>query len=169
MSAALTARRRLDTPLVPMAVTVVLSTGFVLLRWRQAAGRNLGRFIVIGSKYSNRAALPKGIPNVVGNGYDGQFYYRLALDPFNLSRAAYGIRLDSISRVERMAYPFLAWALAFGQHDRIPLTLVIVNVVAAGVLRASPERCWRRRSVAIPPGAWTSPTTGDICGRSDAT
>jgi hypothetical protein len=128
------ARQRLDTPAVPMVVTVLLSTGFVVLRWLDAGHRTLGRFIVAGSKYSTKSEIPKGIPIINRSGYDGQFYYRLALDPFNLSRAAYGIRLDSISRVERMAYPFLAWGLALGQHDRIPLTLVIVNVVAAGVL-----------------------------------
>lgn len=125
---------RLDSPIVPMAVTLVLATGFVVLRWLDAAHREIGQFVVLGTKYSTASALPKDVPVISTSGYDGQFYFRLALNPFNLSRNAYGIRLDSISRVERLAYPFLAWALALGHHDRIPLTLVIVNVIAAGVL-----------------------------------
>jgi hypothetical protein len=78
--------------------------------------------------------VPKGLPVGSGPGYDGQFYYRLALNPFNLSRLSYGIRFDSMSRVERIGYPFLAWALAWGHHSTVPLSLVVVNVLAAAVL-----------------------------------
>jgi hypothetical protein len=42
--------------------------------------------------------------------------------------------LDSLSRVERMGYPFLAWLVSFGHHANVPLALVIVNVVACAVV-----------------------------------
>jgi hypothetical protein len=127
-------RQLVDSPLVPPMVAMVVATAFVLLRWQHAAQHHLSAFVVAGSKYVSSARLPKGFVVHVGSGYDGQFYYRLAVNPFNLARTSYGIHLDSMSRVERMGYPFLAWALSGGHQGSVPLTLVIVNIVAAGVL-----------------------------------
>jgi hypothetical protein len=117
-----------------MLFTVPLTVGFVLLRWLDAAHRRLARFILAGSSYAARSRVPRGLPIRAGSGYDGQFYYQLALDPFNLARTAFGIRLDSLSRIERVGYPFLAWTLVLGHHADVPLTLVLVNIVAAAVL-----------------------------------
>lgn len=128
------ARRRFDSPAAPMLATLPLTIGFVVLRWLDAANQQLGTFVVAGANYASPARVPKGLPVGTGNGYDGQFYYRLALDPFDLARTAFGIHLDSFSRVERMGYPFLAWAFALGHRSLIPLTLVVVNVVMAAVL-----------------------------------
>ncbi|HWE68186.1 MAG TPA: hypothetical protein VG298_16210 [Acidimicrobiales bacterium] len=115
-------------------MAAVLSTGFVVLRWLDAAHRQLGQFVVAGSRYVKPNRVTKGLPIHGGSGYDGQFYYRLALSPFNLARTAYGIRLDSFSRVERVGYPFLVWVVARGHDATVPLAMVIVNVVACGVL-----------------------------------
>jgi hypothetical protein len=129
-----TTSRRLDSPVVPLLVAVPVATVFVVLRWMHAAHHQLGEFVVAGSRYATASQVPKSLPVSPGSGYDGQFYYRLALDPFDLARRAFGIRFDSFSRVERMGYPFLAWLVAHGQHSAVPLALVIVNVVACGVL-----------------------------------
>jgi hypothetical protein len=126
--------RRLDTPLTPLVVALPVAIVFVVLRWLDAAHRQLGRFVVAGSLYASPTRVPEGVPVSAGSGYDGQFYYRLALDPFNLARTAFGIRFDSYSRVERMGYPFLAWLVARGHHASVPLALVIVNVAACAVL-----------------------------------
>ena len=125
---------RWNSPLVPTLVAVPTATLFVVLRWLVAAHRQLGRFVVAGSSYSSVAKVPKDVPVVPGPGYDGQFYYRLALDPFDLARSGFGVSFDSFSRVERMGYPLLAWIVAGGQHEWVPLALVIVNVVACGVV-----------------------------------
>jgi hypothetical protein len=125
---------RWNSPLVPPLIVVPIATFFVVLRWFDAAHRQLGRFVVAGSSYSEVAKVPKDLPVVQGSGYDGQFYYRLALDPFDVARSGFGISFDSFSRVERMGYPFLAWIVAGGQHERVLLALVIVNVVACGVV-----------------------------------
>jgi hypothetical protein len=117
-----------------MVVATAAATTFVVLRWLDAAHRMLGRFVLAGSLYANRGRAPKGLPIRAGSGYDGQFYYRLALDPFNLARTAFGIQLDTLSRVERMAYPFLAWVISQGHSADVPLALVAVNVFAAGML-----------------------------------
>ncbi len=117
-----------------MLVALPVATLFVVLRWLDAARRQVGVFVVAGSKYSSSARVPKGLPVGTGAGYDGQFYYRLALDPTDLARSAFGITFDSLSRVERLGYPFLAWLVARGQHGSVPLALIIVNVAAFGVV-----------------------------------
>jgi hypothetical protein len=130
----MSAHVRGNSALVPAGVALPLATLFVFWRWLDAAHRQLGRFVVAGARYSSPARVPKDLPVNRGSGYDGQFYYRLALDPFDLSHAAYGISFDSFSRVERLGYPFLSWLLAGGQHAGVPLTLVIVNVAACGTV-----------------------------------
>jgi hypothetical protein len=129
-----TRTRRLDTALAPMLVSAVLATAFVVLRWLHAAQHQLGRFVVAGSLYANARHTPKSLPVGTGSGYDGEFYYRLALDPFDLAHRAFGISFDSYSRTERMLYPFLAWVVSGGHHSDVPLALVIVNVFAASML-----------------------------------
>ena len=123
-----------NSPIVPLLVSVPIATAFVVLRWWDAAHRQLGEFVVAGSLYATPGRVPKDLPLGQGSGYDGQFYYRLAVDPFDLARSAFGISFDSFSRVERIGYPFLAWMVAGGQHGSVPLALVIVNVVACGAV-----------------------------------
>jgi hypothetical protein len=129
-----TVARRCDSPVTPLCVAVPLATLFVVLRWSVAAQRRLGEFVVAGTRYADPERVPKNLPVQSIYGYDGQFYYRLGLDPFDLARTAFGIRLDSFSRVERMGYPFLAWLVSGGQHAWLPLALVVVNVAACGVV-----------------------------------
>jgi hypothetical protein len=66
-----------------------------------------------------------------GFGYDGQFFYYLARDPFLtaddpeqfLDRPAY--------RYGRILYPALAWAAALGRPEALPWTLLGLNLLAA--------------------------------------
>jgi hypothetical protein len=58
----------------------------------------------------------------------------MALDPANLSRTAFGIRMDTISRFERIGYPSVAWLLALGRRSIVPDTLVATNVISLAVL-----------------------------------
>ena len=63
-------------------------------------------------------------------GYDGQFYYRLALNPFNWHKTAYGITADYTYRYTRLGYPVVTWVLSAGQHWLVPFMLVAVNLAA---------------------------------------
>jgi hypothetical protein len=125
---------RWNSPLSPLFVALPVATLFVVLRWLDAAHRELGEFVVAGSGFVDRSRVPTSVPVGQGSGYDGQFYYRLALDPFDLAHSAFGISLDSFSRVERIGYPILAWLVAGGEHGSVPLALVIVNVAACGIV-----------------------------------
>ncbi len=70
-------------------------------------------------------------------GYDGQFFYRLAINPFNFSHTAYGITVDRAYRFMRVGYPALTWLFSFGQRALVPYMLVAVNVAALTALAAS--------------------------------
>lgn len=63
-------------------------------------------------------------------GYDGQFFYVQALDPLLLRASTLGaLRVARQSfRLQRTAYPALAFLMAGGQARAIPFTLVAVNV-----------------------------------------
>jgi hypothetical protein len=67
-------------------------------------------------------------------GYDGQFYYRLAINPLDFSHTAYGITVDQAYRFMRVGYPVITWLVSAGQRALVPYMLVAVNVAAIGVL-----------------------------------
>jgi hypothetical protein len=67
--------------------------------------------------------------------YDGQFFYRLAVDPW-VSRDV-GVNLDHPSyRQQRILYPLIVHVLSLGQAAWVPWLLVIVNVAGLAVLGA---------------------------------
>ena len=76
---------------------------------------NISSLALIGTTFSNRKQLPTYLYQHSGNGYDGQFYLRLALDPFDLKLHAFGITLNGAFRDQRIVYPFIAWLIALGQ------------------------------------------------------
>jgi hypothetical protein len=84
---------------------------------------------------------PNQDSNRAGEGYDGQFYYYLALDPPNAR-----FYMDSPGyRYLRPVYPALARAAALGQRAAIPWTLLIVNLAAVVGATALLGRYLRRR------------------------
>lgn len=123
-----------DSPIAVAALATVAGLVFVIARLIVAAHGDVSIFIVVGSDHVDAARLPPGIAIRSGSGYDGQFYYRMALDPANMARSAFGIRVDTISRFERIGYPAIAWVLALGRQSLVPDTLVATNVLALGVL-----------------------------------
>jgi hypothetical protein len=119
----------LDRPIVPATIVLAAAVGFSLVRLFVAGDGSVSHFVMAATPYANNAKVPPSL-HLVPVGYDGQFYYRLALNPTDLHRTAYGITLDVPFRLERIGYPVLAWALAFGQFSLVPWSLLIVNVLA---------------------------------------
>jgi hypothetical protein len=79
-------------------------------------------------------------------GYDGQFAYSIGCDLMNATP-----HLDVPAyRFQRILYPLMAWLLAFGQAEWVPLTLVLVNIIGvalgtgafAELLRAEGAPSW---------------------------
>ncbi len=98
---------------------------------------DLSGFINIGDVYGNRAKIA---PNVTvirqSDGYDGEFYYRLALDPFTSKATDHGVTIDCPSlRHQRIVYPLTVWAASLGGNWRyVPAMLIVVNFAALVML-----------------------------------
>lgn len=123
-----------DRPSVVAAVAAVAGTAFVLARLYVVAKGDVTRFVMAGRDFVNPAAAPAGLHVFPGSGYDGQFTYRLALDPADLHRTAFGITLDAGFRIQRIGMSVLAWLASGGQRQLVPDALVAVNLAALVVL-----------------------------------
>jgi len=121
---------RLDYPAVTGLIAFLGWLAFVLARWQTWAAGKIGLFVLAGHTYSRNADLP----HVMYKGYDGQFYYRLALNPFNWHPTAYGITMDHTYRYTRIGYPLVAWILSAGQHRLVPTVLVVINLICIGIV-----------------------------------
>ena len=103
-----------------------------LIVWSQLAvrGGNLTVFVVFGRMFASALHPPAATLLNTATGYDGQFFYVQALDPLLLHDAT--VHALSIAgaafRLQRMAYPALAYLLAGGQASAVPFGMLAVNV-----------------------------------------
>jgi len=125
---------RTDSPMVTGLITLLAAIGFVAGRWEMWSRRSFGRFILIGQNFAQPAQLPASMPLRAKYGYDGQFYYRLAINPLNFHQTAYGVTIDAAYRFMRIGYPVLTWFVSLGHISLVPYMLVAVNVAAIGAL-----------------------------------
>lgn len=118
-----------DRPSATALVTGAAAAVFVLA---QLAFVDLDpyRFVRIGDEFGDPARVPAGAVVLPGqSGYDGQFYYRIALDPFVADRVAFGITIDNGPfRHQRVLYPAIVWALSGGAAPFVPWLLIGVNL-----------------------------------------
>lgn len=120
--------------MAPAMWMVAGAIAFVIFRLLVVGDGDISSFVVAGDDFVARSMVDR-VAVIGGDGYDGQFFYRLALDPFEHSTDANGVRLDSPVRVGRIAYPALAWLVAIGGVSAIvPWALVAVNTAALGLL-----------------------------------
>jgi hypothetical protein len=128
---------RLDTPWATLAAAGALY-GFFLLALLISRDFVPGRFVVAGDRYSAPSLEAQGIPVLPdSDGYDGQFYYAMARDPWRLvlsetePGAAWPVQLDRPAyRLQRPGYPLLCWLLSFGQVAWLPTVMIGVNGLA---------------------------------------
>jgi hypothetical protein len=107
----------------------------VLLRLHVAEHGDISRFVVAGRTYVNPARAPAGLHVYPNRGYDGQMYYRIALDPWDMRRTAFGIRLDNPDRLQRVGYPALSWLFSLtGRPADLPWAMVVVNLLGLALL-----------------------------------
>jgi len=125
---------KLNRPLVPGVIAFLSWLGFALARRQIWAKGHFNLFIMAGHVYTQPGQLPRGLLLVPSAGYDGQFYYRLALDPANWNVTAFGITMDQSYRYTRIGYPLLAWLASAGQHRLVPAALVAVNLIAVAAM-----------------------------------
>jgi hypothetical protein len=121
-------------PLLIVAVVLALVIGSHL----GAYGGRLTGFIQFGSNFAGATHPPAGALITSPLGYDGQFFYVQALDPLLLHDST----VSSLHaggagfRMQRVAYPALAFLVAAGQPGAIPFALLAVNVLVLLALTA---------------------------------
>jgi hypothetical protein len=133
----LRSRQSAAAPWLAAAIVAVIAAAAAFARIINLGHGAPGFLIDAGRTYGNPAHLPAGVPVHPGSGYDGQFMYRLAQDPFDLRLHAPGIRLDNAFRLGRIGYPLVAWLLSFGgQTVLVPTALLLVGIGALAALAA---------------------------------
>jgi hypothetical protein len=93
-----------------------------------------GALVVAGDQYTDatRVTIPVEKNSA---GYDGQFYYRLARDPFTSTWTDYGIRLDVPTyRQQRIFLPLLIWTLSFGREAPVAPLFLLINIGSVALL-----------------------------------
>lgn len=88
-------RTWLGSPLTPAVVIAVCYIVFFILLLKTRNG-DVSLFVIAGGENVNASKVPAGltvIPNI--GGYDGIWFYRLAIDPFTRVQTAHGIRIDN--------------------------------------------------------------------------
>lgn len=154
-------------PVLIVAVVLAFAIGSSL----SAYGGHLTGFIQFGSGFARFTHPPAGALVQTPSGYDGQFFYVQALDPLLLHNSTVNALRDAGEgfRLQRGAYPALAFLVAAGRPGAIPFALLAVNVlvllaVAAGFATYARRRGWSTLwavAVALMPGMLL-PTLRDL-------
>jgi hypothetical protein len=136
---------------VKFAIAMLALYGLAIVPALMRHGFDPSAFIVAGDRYVDAAKLPSPIyvrPH--SEGYDGQFYYRFALAPFDLRQPLFGIELDAPAwRMQRIVYPVLAWLVSFGRPQLVPFALVALNLIGVACVGLFAVRLAQR--LALPP------------------
>lgn len=122
---------RLNSPLVCLLIVASIFSVFIFGRLRRS-GFDFSSFVVAGDYFCDPARVPAGLTVLQDSGgFDGQFYYRLALNPFTSRASEFGITLDAPSyRQQRILYPLLAWMLSLGNAHLVPIAMILINFVS---------------------------------------
>jgi hypothetical protein len=126
----------------------------VVIASHLAGGGDLRDYIQIGTHFVTQSHASQAIQidpqyHYLANrhGYDGQFYYFIAVDPL---KARYYVDWNSYGeqaaayRYSRILYPMVARVLALGRTSWVPATLLLVNLLGIG-LGTLAIAAWLRR------------------------
>lgn len=119
----------LNRPGVTAWITAVCYFIFLVLILNQ---RDPGIFPHAGDYFADAKETPANLVVLADSfGYDGQYYYRLALNPFTREKTEFGIEIGSPRyRHQRVLYPLLAWFTSFGHPQLVLYSLILVNFLA---------------------------------------
>ena len=120
------------SPRVTALLAAALLVLFVGLRIAVNDGEP-SAFVYSGDAFVDRAAAPAELRYIRKDsvGYDGQFVYRLALDPLTRRKVDFGMTLDLPAyRQQRIALPALAWLLARASPLSTLWSLLLINMLA---------------------------------------
>jgi hypothetical protein len=117
----------MSRPFVPILATIVLHTVFLIL-YLAAFHGDLSALVCVDEKQIGTPPYEAVKVGFATGGYDGQFYYVIARDPWR--RQGQAIDLPSF-RHSRLLYPALAWLLSGGGDSwRLLWALPAINLAA---------------------------------------
>jgi hypothetical protein len=119
------------TTFLVLGIVLAASSALVIGRLAKAKG-DASAFVDVGRSFTVGNELPAGIKPTEEVGFDGQFYFRLSLNPLTSRKTQFGLTFDQPSRrQQRILYPVIAWMTSGGGHPRAALwSLIFVNVGA---------------------------------------
>ncbi len=111
------------------AVSAGLIYGVFLLARLSVHGFEPSYFVIAGTNYYDAPSAHPGLKVVRdGPGYDGQFYYRLAINPLSKKIVGDCIRFDSPAYLQqRILFPLLGWIVSLGNPEVVPWALILLN------------------------------------------
>lgn len=161
------ARTQMWGPALVVAMVLLLTVGPGLAVYH---GNPTG-YVRFGRLFVFETHPPPGAYIDTRTGYDGQFFWVLALDPLLLQQRTIAAFSPQNFRLARIGYPALAYLLAGGQEDAIPWSLLAINVMTVLALTIAFAAYARRRgwsgwwalAVGLLPGLQFV-TMGDLSG-----
>lgn len=118
---------------------------------------DVSNLIVAGSHYVDASKLPTPIAvRTQSFGYDGQFYFRLSVEPWPHTATGAGVTFDRpVYRSQRIGYPLIVYGLSVGRPALVPLMLVLANL--AGIFVMARAAVALRAQFDLP--TWFAPAT----------
>jgi hypothetical protein len=128
-------RDHLARPFISSALTAIIYGVFLLARLH-VHGFDPSYFVVAGTDHYDKASADPGLRSIRdGAGYDGQYYYRLAIEPFSRKLVDHGIAFAMPSyRQQRILYPLLVWIASAGNPAWVPVVLIFLNYIGLCVI-----------------------------------
>ncbi len=126
----------LGNPWLLMPAVTLLAYLIVILAQWQTAGGHLYGFISFNTKRVDSATAPIPARYVSDAfGYDGQFYYRFALNPFSTEEEVQGLSIDNPAwRKQRILLSLLTWVIAQGDAEATAYVMLAINLLAVAGL-----------------------------------
>jgi hypothetical protein len=112
--------------ILPILVTALLHA-VVLAAFTAAYHGDPAALVCLGRIYAGREPYEAIHVTIGRDGYDGQFYYALAREPWHAQERGMDV---PAYRHKRILYPALAWLLTLGEPHRLLWALPLINLLA---------------------------------------
>ncbi len=119
--------QRVVFPVVLSVVVTMLFAASMLI----LANGNISKTIFVGRNFGATKYWKDMF--LYNDGYDGQFFFYIAHDPFNVSYLQKILDVPA-HRYKRIVYPLLSWSLSGGRHEYIPWALLAINILLMPVI-----------------------------------
>lgn len=121
----------------PVLLVLVVHAIFTIFLLQYYQG-DISCLVHAGPTFTNASEAPADLcMKDMGDGYDGQFNYRFAINPFSNAPVYHGISIDRPAyRYQRIFYPFLTWTFTGGNTALIPFVFVLINLISICALTA---------------------------------